>query len=209
MSDAATAGPRWCGPGRSTVVSMPLLLFLAFLAVPLLELWVIVQVGDVLGFWPTLLVLVADSVLGAVLVRREGGRAWRRFRDALGEGRIPDDEIIQGALLLLGGALLLTPGFVTDLVGLALVLPVTRDPVARLVRRRAVPVSFQVGTGMWNQARRGSHGNGGGAGRGARPATGADGGEPGIEVLSVERDEPARVEPPRDPDDDAPDEPRG
>lgn len=176
---------------------MPLLLFLAFLAVPLLELWVIVQVGDVLGFWPTLLVLVADSVLGAVLVRREGGRAWRRFREALGEGRIPDDEIIQGALLLLGGALLLTPGFVTDLVGLALVLPVTRDPVARLVRRRAVPVSFQVGTGMWNQARRGSGGGGGRDG---------DTGGAGVEVLSVERDEPARVEAP--PDDEA-DGPRG
>lgn len=180
---------------------MPLLLLIAFLAVPLLELWVIVQVGDVLGFWPTLVLLVVASVLGAVLVRREGGRAWRRFREALGEGRIPDDEIVQGALLLLGGALLLTPGFVTDLVGLALVLPVTRDPVAQLIRRRAVPVPFQVGSGMWNQVRRDAGGR-----RGADTTDTSTPDQPGIEVLSVERDEPARIDPPARGDDDAPDD---
>ena len=166
---------------------MPLLLVLAFIVVPLVELWVIVEVGGLLGFWPTLVLLLADSIVGAVLVRREGSRAWRRFREALGEGRIPDDEILQGALLLFGGALLLTPGFVTDVVGLALVLPVTRAPFARLIKLRVVPVPFQVGAGMWNSAR-GSEGEDG---------RGADGGgaqdrqaiEPSVEVLGVERDE--------------------
>lgn len=164
---------------------MPLLLVFAFIVVPLVELWVIIEVGGLLGFWPTMFVLVADSVIGAVLVRREGSRAWRRFREALAEGRVPDDEILQGALLLFGGALLLTPGFVTDVVGLALVLPVTRSPLAKLIRLRVVPIPLQVGTGMWNSARGRSSPGSGGAGGDA----GADD-QPSIEVVSVERDEP-------------------
>lgn len=166
---------------------MPLLLVLAFIVVPLVELWVIVELGGVLGFWPTLLLLLLDSIIGAVLVRREGVRAWRRFREALSAGRIPDDEILQGALLLFGGALLLTPGFVTDVFGLALVLPITRTPLARLIRLRVVPIPFQVGTGVWNRGR---------AGGGGRPPGDAGSGAsdvPSIEVVSVERDEP--VEP--------------
>lgn len=176
---------------------MPLLLVLAFIVVPLVELWVIVEVGGLLGFWPTIALLLVDSVLGAVLVRREGSRAWRKFREALSAGRVPGDEIIQGALLLFGGALLLTPGFVTDVVGLALVLPLTRGPVARLLRLRMVPVPLQVGTGMWNQTRPPT---GGRRERDAdadadqqrtgsrRGATGDD--TPSIEVVSVERDGP-------------------
>ena len=166
---------------------MPLLLVLAFIVVPLVELWVIVEVGGLLGLWPTILLLLLDSVVGAVLVRREGSRAWRKFREALGAGRIPDDEILQGALLLFGGALLLTPGFVTDVLGLALVLPITRAPFARLIRLRVVPIPFQVGAGMWNSARDGGQDgptSGGGQREQDRPAI-----EPSVEVLSVERDE--------------------
>lgn len=174
---------------------MPLLLVLAFIVVPLVELWVIIEVGGLLGLWPTIALLLADSVLGAVLVRREGGRAWRKFREALAAGRVPGDEIVQGALLLFGGALLLTPGFVTDVVGLALVLPITRSPVARLLRLRAVPVPLQVGTNMWNRTRppagRGDH-DSGAAGRagGAREPGGSSDDSPSIEVVSVERDGP-------------------
>lgn len=167
---------------------MPLLLVLAFVVVPLVELWVIVEVGGLLGLWPTILLLLVDSIAGAVLVRREGSRAWRKFREALGSGRIPDDEILQGALLLFGGALLLTPGFVTDVLGLALVLPITRAPFARLIKLRVVPIPFQVGTGMWNRARDGApdgRRTSGDDGRGQdRPAI-----EPSVEVLSVERDQ--------------------
>lgn len=170
---------------------MPLLLVLVFVVVPLVELWVIVEVGGLLGVWPTLLLLFVDSIVGAVLVRREGSRAWRKFRRALGEGRIPDDEILQGALLLFGGALLLTPGFVTDVVGLVLVLPVTRAPVARLIRLRVVPIPFQVGTGMWNSMR-GSTDDGGRT-DGGRPreqdGQGRSAVEPSVEVLGVERDD--------------------
>ena len=115
---------------------MPALLFLAFLLMPLLELWVIIQVGEAIGAWWTVLVLLADSVAGAVIVRREGRRAWTAFRDALQAGRWPADEVAQGALVLVGGALLLTPGFVTDVMGLAFVLPPTRALLARLIRSR-------------------------------------------------------------------------
>lgn len=167
---------------------MPLLLVLAFVVVPLVELWVIGAVADTLTWGPTLVLLLLDSVVGAVLVRREGSRAWQRFRQALSEARVPDAEIADGALLLLGGALLLTPGFVTDVVGLALVLPVTRRPLARLVRLRAVPVPIQVGTGMWNSVRRGA-GDTSDAGDRAARATDAGAGQPSIEVVSVERDD--------------------
>lgn len=114
---------------------MPLL-FLAFLVMPLVELWVILQVGDAIGGWWTVVLLLLDSIVGAVIVRREGRRAWSAFRDALVEGRWPADEVAQGALVLVGGALLLTPGFVTDVMGLAFVLPPTRALLARLIRTR-------------------------------------------------------------------------
>ncbi len=111
---------------------MPLLLVLAFVAVPLVELAVVLQVRNAVGLGPTLLLLLAVSVVGAAVVRREGARAWRAFRDAVASGRAPATEVADGAMLLVGGTLLLTPGFVTDVVGLVLVLPPTRA----LLRRR-------------------------------------------------------------------------
>lgn len=106
------------------------LLFIAFLLVPLAEIYVIAQVGQLLGVLPTLAVLLTVSVLGAIVVKREGMRTWRQLRGAIGVGRLPGREIADAALVLVGGVLLLTPGFLTDIVGLALVLPFTR-PVAR------------------------------------------------------------------------------
>jgi UPF0716 protein FxsA len=120
----------------SSEIRVPLLLFLAFLLFPLLELWVILQVGAVIGAGWTVGLLVLDSVVGAVIVRREGRRTWRAFGQALSEGRWPADEVAQGALVLVGGALLLTPGFVTDGIGLAFVLPPTRALLARAIRAR-------------------------------------------------------------------------
>lgn len=115
---------------------MSLVLILAFIVVPLLELFVLLQVADVIGLPLTLLVLLAVSVAGAALVRREGTRAWRRFQEALHAGRMPTQEVVDGALLLLAGALLLTPGFVTDTVGLLLLAPPTRALVSRALRGR-------------------------------------------------------------------------
>ncbi|CAI9414470.1 FxsA family protein [Nocardioides sp. T2.26MG-1] len=110
-----------------------LALVLSFVLLPLLEIYVIVQVGQVIGAGWTILLLVADSVVGAWLVRREGTRAWRALRDALGTGRMPARELADGALILVGGTLMLTPGFVTDGFGLLLVLPPTRPVFRRLL----------------------------------------------------------------------------
>lgn len=105
---------------------MRLLLFLAFLVVPVLEIWLLIQVGSVIGGWTTVALLLADSLLGAWIVRREGRKAWAALRDGVAAGRIPDRELADGALIVAGGTLLLAPGFLTDIVGFALVLPFTR-----------------------------------------------------------------------------------
>ncbi|HSK26347.1 MAG TPA: FxsA family protein [Jiangellales bacterium] len=124
---------------------MALLLVLAFVVVPLVEIWVILQVGQVIGGWPTLLLLVADSLLGAWLLRREGARTWVALRDALAQLRAPGRELADAALVLVGGTLLLTPGFVTDLVGFFLVLPPTR-PLARRLLFRVLARRVAAGT---------------------------------------------------------------
>ena len=119
-------------------------LVLAFIVVPLAEIYVLIQVGQAIGPWWTILILVADSILGTWLIRREGGRAWRALQSALSSGRMPARELADGALILIGGTLMLAPGFVTDAFGILLILPFTR-PVARrlltaVVARRLVVV---------------------------------------------------------------------
>ncbi len=112
---------------------LPLGLVLAFLAVPIVEIYVILQVGHVIGGWPTVGLLLAESLLGAWIVRREGRRAWRALRSTFEGGRLPDRELADAALVLVGGVLLLTPGFVTDFFGFLFVLPFTRPLVRRLL----------------------------------------------------------------------------
>ncbi len=109
---------------------MPLL-FLAFLVVPLVELYVLIQVGQAIGALPTVAILLADSLLGAALMRSQSRAAWRRFLTASRAGRVPAREVVDGALVVFGGALLLTPGFVTDILGVLLLLPPTRALVRR------------------------------------------------------------------------------
>ncbi|WP_147942533.1 FxsA family protein [Microbispora sp. CSR-4] len=105
-------------------------LFLAFLVVPVLEIWFLIQVGSVIGGWETVALLIADSMLGAWLMRREGRRAWAALRAAIESGRMPDKELADGALIVAGGALLMTPGFISDVFGFFMILPFTR-PIAR------------------------------------------------------------------------------
>jgi UPF0716 protein FxsA len=112
------------------------LLVLLFIAIPIAELAVIIQIGEWLGLWPTLLLLLADAVLGSLLLRAQGRAAWRRFSGTLAAGRPPAREIVDGALILVGGALLLTPGFITDVVGLAFLVPPTRALIRRFVVAR-------------------------------------------------------------------------
>lgn len=112
------------------------LLLLAFLVVPLLELYVFVQVSSQIGFLPTVLWIVAISVVGAWLVRREGLSALRRANAKVANGSLPTDELISGVLILVAGALLLTPGFFTDAFGVLLLFPPTRALLTSSVRRR-------------------------------------------------------------------------
>jgi UPF0716 protein FxsA len=112
-----------------------LLLILLFIVVPIAELAVIIRVGEWIGLWPTVAILIADSLLGSFLMRSQGRIAWRRFNLAVQEGRPPAREVADGALIIFGGALLLTPGFLTDLLGIALLLPPTRALVRRVVMR--------------------------------------------------------------------------
>ena len=115
---------------------MPLLLVLLFIVVPIAELFVIIQVGEQIGVLWTIAILVADSILGSMLMRSQGRAAWRRFNVALQAGRPPAREVLDGVLVIFGGALLLTPGFLTDILGLLLLLPPTRAVVRRVLVRR-------------------------------------------------------------------------
>ena len=92
----------------------PLLLVL-FIVVPIIEIFAIIQVGQAIGVWWTIALLIADSILGSILMRSQGRAAWRRFNAALAQGRAPAREVLDGVLVIFGGALLLTPGFVTDI----------------------------------------------------------------------------------------------
>lgn len=111
-------------------------LVLLFVIVPLIELAVILQVGREIGAWWTIGILVADSVLGSLLMRAQGRVAWRRFAEASRAGRPPAREVLDGALIIGGGALLLTPGFITDILGILLLLPPSRAIVRRVLARR-------------------------------------------------------------------------
>jgi len=115
---------------------MPLLLILLFIVVPIAELAVIIQVGQEIGILWTVALLVADSILGSLLMRSQGRAAWRRFNVALQSGRPPAREVLDGVLVIFGGALLLTPGFLTDILGLGLLIPPTRAVVRRVLVRR-------------------------------------------------------------------------
>ena len=112
---------------------MPALPLLALIVVPIVELYVIIQVGQGLGVVPTIVLLVVMSLAGGYLLRREGTKTWQALRQAIQAGRVPAREVADGALVILGGALLLTPGFLTDLVGLLCILPPTRALLRRML----------------------------------------------------------------------------
>ena len=116
---------------------MPLLaLILIFVAVPLLELYVIIQVvGPAIGAPLTIALLAADSLAGAWLMKSQGRIVWQRFNDTLRAGAIPHREIVDGVLVIFGGAFLITPGFITDILGFILLIPPTRALVRRVVQR--------------------------------------------------------------------------
>lgn len=132
---------------------MPVILAFFFLVLPLIEIAVLIQVGQQIGALPTIALLIIISIAGAVLSKREGMAVWRRFQAALGRGEIPSTEILDGVLVIFAGALLLTPGFISDILGLSLLLPPTRAAVRKtlvkaskwMIARRfpvAVPINM-------------------------------------------------------------------
>lgn len=114
------------------------LLVVLFIVVPIAELFVIIKVGQLIGIWPTLALLLADAVLGTLLLKHQGRGAWRRFNEALAQRRFPGREVADGVLIVIGGTLLLTPGFLSDVFGLLLLIPPTRALARRLLRRFVV-----------------------------------------------------------------------
>ena len=114
------------------------LLVLLLVIVPIIELAIIIQSGSMIGVWWTIALLVADSLLGAWLLMREGSRSWLRFRAAIGDGKVPAKETADGGLVISGGALLLTPGFLTDIVGLLFLFQPTRDVIRRIALTKVV-----------------------------------------------------------------------
>lgn len=119
------------------------LLVVLFIVVPIAELYVIIKVGELIGVLPTLALLLADALLGSLLLRHQGRGAWRRFNEAIAARRFPGKEVADGVLIVIGGTLLLTPGFITDVVGLFLLIPPTRA-IARALLRRFTVARFTV-----------------------------------------------------------------
>ena len=147
---------------------MAALLFVAFIVVPIVELWLIAQVADLIS-WPiTIVLLIAEAIIGAWLVKREGRSTWRRFSEAISSrNRVPAVEVVDGALVIIGGTLLLTPGFLTDIVAFVCIVPPTRAVANRIVRSRVrgrFGLGGRTGAGM-------TGGRPGGRGRPDDPAT--------------------------------------
>ncbi|MBJ7458191.1 MAG: FxsA family protein [Thermoleophilaceae bacterium] len=115
-----------------------LLFVILFIAVPVIELWLILQVGELIGVMPTILLLLLDSLLGAWLVKSQGGAVWRNFRMTVDAGKIPANEAVDGFLVIMGGTLLLVPGFMSDIVGILLIAP----PSRAFLRNRVIKIGL-------------------------------------------------------------------
>ncbi|WP_426570959.1 FxsA family protein [Aquihabitans sp. McL0605] len=111
-------------------------LILLFIVAPLAELYVIIQVASVIGGWETIALLIVESAIGAWLLKRQGLATLGKISTAVSEGRVPSNELLDGLLLLVAGALMLAPGFIGDVLGFLLIIPFTRLPFRALLRRR-------------------------------------------------------------------------
>ena len=120
-------------------------LLAAFILVPLVEIALFIQVGGAIGLWPTLAIVIVTAILGSWLVRTQGIREMSRLRSSFSELRDPTEPLANGAMILFSGALLLTPGFFTDIVGFALLIPAVRAAVYRYARSRVKVASFTMG----------------------------------------------------------------
>ena len=164
------------------------LLVALFIVVPIVEIWAIIEIGSLIGVWPTVALLIADAVLGSLLLRHQGRGAWRRFNQALAERRFPGREVADGLLIAIGGTLLLTPGFVTDIVGFFFILPLTR-PITRIWLESVVARRLLGPLGEWPTSGPGTApGSTGGPAPGPFPPRPSGGGPDVIPGEVVDRD---------------------
>ncbi len=126
------------------------IIFLFFLIVPFVEIYLLLQIGGIIGVFPTIFMVVFTAVLGAWLLRKQGLATWQRFQDSLKQGAMPAYEMIEGPILLVGGALLLTPGFFTDALGFACLIPQLRRKMAQYVIENHL-LNAQVGGATFQQ----------------------------------------------------------
>ncbi|MBZ0158318.1 MAG: FxsA family protein [Alphaproteobacteria bacterium] len=122
-------------PDFSYNVNMVFKLFLILAVVPFIELYLLIKIGSGIGALNTILLVLLTAVIGAFMVKAEGVRVIHRIRSDIREGRVPAEELIDGAMILVAGAFLLTPGFLTDLIGFLMVIPATRRVIKRGMKR--------------------------------------------------------------------------
>lgn len=149
-----------------------MILFLLFIVFPVAELYVIIRVGSSIGFFNTIGLIVLVAVVGSWLVKREGLRVWAKFNEAVARGRVPTREIVDGVLILVAGALLLAPGFITDVIGVLVLFPPTRAVFRGMLMKRARRGTVILG--RFDQR--------GGSGRGSRDYIDTEGTEPHGEI---------------------------
>lgn len=111
-------------------------ILILLLVVPLVELVLLFRIGGWIGFFPTAGLLILTAILGSVLVKREGLSVWRRFQERLTRGELPGDQIVDGMIVLASGVMLISPGVITDVIGILGLIPLTRIPIRRLVLKR-------------------------------------------------------------------------
>ncbi len=152
-------------------------IFASLIGMTLLEFYVVIKVGEAIGVLPTLGLMVVDAMIGSALMRSQGRAVWRRFRLALAEARLPAREVLDGALIIAGGAFLITPGFVTDIFGALLLVPPTRSVIRRWIVRHFTGRLLGTAGGRIRTRHGGSAGPGAGSGPSATGARGASSGE--------------------------------
>lgn len=139
---------------------MLIILLALFIIIPLLELWMIIEVGSRIGVLYTILTLILISIAGAALAKQQGYRVIARIQAEVQSGNMPGDSLVDGALILTGAILLLTPGFLTDIAGLLLLLPVTRIPARSFAKRRLKKAVARRSIFVWAPGGRGGPGDG-------------------------------------------------
>ncbi|WP_118134193.1 FxsA family protein [Oceanicella sp. SM1341] len=164
--------------------------FLLFIAVPVIEISLFVTVGGAIGLWPTILIVLVTAVIGSTLMRSEGVRAMMQIQNALATGENPASPMAHGALVLVAGMLLLTPGFFTDTLGILLMIPAVRTGLLRklgpALARRVHTTTYTTGGGF---------GPGGPAGPGWRRGPGGDVIDGEYEVQDTDEPRPGRDDP--------------